>query len=351
MIASARRAARRCSSRASPPSGPPAGPPRGCASARRARAPRTSRVTPPTSSVRARSRPRRAACRQRRCRAPPPPSALIVAAGGGGGGRVARGGGRGAGTGLGGRQRARPGPGRAGARRARVGRGRGRGARRARAARLHLCAPLARRLRRRAGLRRGRLPRPRHPPRALRARLIRGAPRRPGPEAGPAPVRERARARLGTSRAGPPRGWQVDLPWLVSYEGQGGAGQGVRCSGDAQRGSFSENVECMRQARAAAPAPGRRQQPCAAPRPHGAGAAGDRGGRGAPDCDWPGRDGAGRTGLRSGGTPPPSSYQSDTPRPSPRTNRTRRVPHPGTGLRSGGTPRLPVPGVRGLGVD
>ena len=25
--------------------------------------------------------------------------------------------------------------------------------------------------------------------------------------------------------------------------------------------------------------------------------------------------------------PPPSSYQVDTPRPSPRTNRTRRVPH------------------------
>jgi hypothetical protein len=52
---------------------------------------------------------------------------------------------------------------------------------------------------------------------------------------------------------------------------------------------------------------------------------------------------AGRAGGRALPPPPfPRSYQVDTPRPSPRTNRTRRVPHPvliGHAGRAGGTRR------------
>ena len=45
--------------------------------------------------------------------------------------------------------------------------------------------------------------------------------------------------------------------------------------------------------------------------------------------EWPGLvliDGG--KGQLNAVLPPPPSYQMDTPRPSPRTNRTRRVPHP-----------------------
>ena len=49
--------------------------------------------------------------------------------------------------------------------------------------------------------------------------------------------------------------------------------------------------------------------------------------------------------------PPPPSYSVDTPRPSPRTNRTRRVPHPvliGHGTKRGprAGARAPAPGPR-----